>query len=91
LIHEATLADRLPDAREVPDLVHRISVDDDACASQLSGLVANDPVQEPADVGEQDTAMILYTSGTTGRPRCAMLAHCNIILSAMVYAGLPWN
>src|SRR5712675_2235744 len=28
LIHEATLADRLPDARDIPDLMHRISVDD---------------------------------------------------------------
>src|SRR5207247_9531115 len=28
LIHETTLADRLPDARDVPDLTHRIAVDD---------------------------------------------------------------
>src|SRR5882757_2201886 len=28
LIHESTLADRLPDARDVPDLLHRIAVDD---------------------------------------------------------------
>ena len=30
LIHEAGLADRLPDARDVPDLMHRIAVDDSA-------------------------------------------------------------
>src|SRR5258706_13925538 len=47
LIHEATLADRLPDAREVPDLVHRIFVDGDARASLFSSLVMDDPVQEP--------------------------------------------
>ena len=35
LIHEASLADRLPEARDVPDLVHRIAVDDDAGASPL--------------------------------------------------------
>src|SRR5437879_1022328 len=72
LIHEATLADRLPDARDVPDLMHRIAVDDDERASQFSGLVNNEPLQEPDNVGEQDTAMILYTSGTTGRPKGAM-------------------
>ena len=28
LIHEATLADRLPDSRDIPDLKYRLSVDD---------------------------------------------------------------
>src|ERR1700716_3620719 len=28
LIHEASHADRIPDARDVPDLTHRISIDD---------------------------------------------------------------
>jgi long-chain acyl-CoA synthetase len=87
LIHESMLADRLPDARDVPDLVHRIAVDDNASASQFSGLVKNAPLQEPADVAEEDTAMILYTSGTTGRPKGAMLAHCNVIHSAMIFAS----
>jgi len=85
LIHEATLSDRLPDSHDVPELMHRIPVDDDDKASQFSKLVDNGPLPEPASVGEEDTAMILYTSGTTGRPKGAMLAHCNIIHSAMVY------
>ena len=38
LIHEATLGDRVPDARDVPDLRHRIAVDDGS-ASQFSDLL----------------------------------------------------
>jgi long-chain acyl-CoA synthetase len=86
LIHEATLADRLPDAGDVPDLMHRISVEDGS-ASQFTGLLDNAPSHEPASVGEQDTAMILYTSGTTGRPKGAMIAHCNVVHSSMVFAS----
>jgi long-chain acyl-CoA synthetase len=86
LIHEAGLADRLPDASEVPELLHRIAVDDSS-ASQFFDLLDNEPLPAPADVGEQDTAMILYTSGTTGRPKGAMLAHCNIIHSSMVFVS----
>jgi long-chain acyl-CoA synthetase len=85
LIHEAALADRLPDARDVPDLMHRISVEDGS-ASQFAGLLDNEPSPRPASVGEEETAMILYTSGTTGRPKGAMLAHCNIVHSSMIFA-----
>jgi long-chain acyl-CoA synthetase len=87
LIHEAKLADRLPDAGDVPDLMHRICVEDDERVSQFSLVADHAPLQQPAEVSEQETAMILYTSGTTGRPKGALLAHCNIIHSAMIFAS----
>src|SRR6476661_7498710 len=87
LIHEASLAARVPDAKDVPDLVHRIVVDDDAALSTFPRLADYPPLTEATEVGEEDTAMILYTSGTTGRPKGAMLAHCNIIHSSMIFAS----
>ena len=87
LIHEATLAERLPDARDVSDLVHRIAVDDDAQQSRFAVLADNPTAPTPVEVSEEDTAMILYTSGTTGKPKGAMLAHCNIVHSSMVFVS----
>jgi long-chain acyl-CoA synthetase len=86
LIHEAALSERVPDASDVPDLAHRIVVSDDA-KSGFSLLAENEPLHEAPEVGEEDTAMILYTSGTTGRPKGAMLAHCNIVHSAMMFCA----
>ncbi|WP_245333363.1 class I adenylate-forming enzyme family protein, partial [Bradyrhizobium guangdongense] len=87
LIHEAALAERLPDAQDVPDVMHRIAVDDDPALSRFAVLADNPSAAAPVEVGEEDTAMILYTSGTTGKPKGAMLAHCNIVHSSMVFVS----
>ncbi len=69
IIHEAVLADRLPDTRDVPGLKYRIAVDRTGVGPAFSDLADNAALQSHADVDEEDTAMILYTSGTTGRPK----------------------
>ncbi len=77
LIHEAELAERLPAEAETPSLAHRVAVSDAA------------PLFEGAEAGpetpgsEEDCAVILYTSGTTGRPKGAMLTHLNLVHSVM--------
>ena len=59
LVHEAALADRLPAASDIPDVTHRIAVDDDPGISRFSELADHAPARS-AEVGEEDTAMILY-------------------------------
>jgi long-chain acyl-CoA synthetase len=45
-------------------------------------------VTEVADTGDGDTAVILYTSGTTGKPKGAELSNANLIRNAQASRGL---
>src|SRR5690606_16676697 len=49
----------------------------------FEALLALPPLLDVQPVREEDTAVILYTSGTTGRPKGAMLTHFGIVHSAM--------
>ncbi len=45
-------------------------------------VAAHDPIDLP-DVPEDSTALLMYTSGTTGRPKGAMLSHRNMQVQAL--------
>jgi len=50
----------------------------------VAQLAAADPVNALHPTSPDDTAVILYTSGTTGRPKGAELTHSNLLINCAV-------
>ena len=42
-------------------------------------LADAEPMARPAEVSPEDTCLVMYSSGTTGRPKGVMLSHANMV------------
>lgn len=82
------------ETEELPNPVVGVGVDSepaDISYDQLEGSEAagTNPMPADADINESDPALLLYTSGTTGRPKGVLHSHRTVVNAALL--SLPYN
>ena len=76
---------------EAPSVEHVVTVDADAVdgATTWSELLAAEPHEAVLDVAPDHLVVLMFTSGTAGSPRAAMLTHGNLLANQRQALGVP--
>lgn len=85
IVFDTELAAHIPAPAEIPSVRLRAVAYGTADGATPYEEFFADPLP-PVAVPEEDCATILYTSGTTGRPKGAMLTHLSIVHSSLHFA-----
>jgi long-chain acyl-CoA synthetase len=63
---------------------HRVDISADANTMWFQDFLANAPERpQPTDLAAEDTAVLIYTGGTTGVPKGAQLSHQNMVANTI--------
>lgn len=93
LVYDAEFSDAIRELRPKIPVQNYIRKGSDGTDIELEETLRGRPVKEPEfSAGGDDPAIIMYTSGTTGKPKGAVLTHDNLFWSSTAISHtIEWN
>jgi len=80
LIYDKEFTELVDQFRSEVSAKHYVRIGGDGSDIEFEKALTGMPTEEPCFMtGDDDTAIIMYTSGTTGNPKGAMLTHANML------------